>query len=150
MTELVIGENTLTGLSFDEHSAKLCLVAADKNRVLNSRIISAQDILASEIFEDGESVMRTVRSSEVSGAAADALALGGAGLHPGGLLGKQRSPTRARRVDLRVIINDAKGLIHDVAFLVAEADKASAIYKGAMERARHWQEIVESLIRRSE
>jgi hypothetical protein len=150
VTELVVGENFLSGISFDEEGAKVCLAAAGKNRVLDRRIISAREIWSAEVFEDGDSVARTVSSSPDAGAAAGALALGGAGLLPGGLLGKQRSPTRAKRVDLRVIINDAKGQTHDVAFMVAETDKDSAIYKRAIERARHWQGILDSLILRSD
>ncbi len=150
VTELVIGENVLSGVSFDAEGAKVCLAAADKNRVLKRRIISAKGILSAEVFEDGDSVIRTVRSSQIPDTAAGALALGGVGLLPGGLLGKQRSPTRARRVDLRIIVNDAQGEIHDVAFMLVEADKDSAIYKRAIERARHWQGIMQSLIRRSD
>jgi hypothetical protein len=50
-----------------------------KRQNLTTRIISYRDLLSSEIFEDGTTITKTVRSSQVGGGLIGAIALGGVG-----------------------------------------------------------------------
>jgi len=47
-----------------------------KRQNLTTRIISYRDLLSSEIFEDGTTITKTVRSGQVGGALIGAIALG--------------------------------------------------------------------------
>jgi len=149
VTQIVLGADGLAGISFDERTARICIAAAGKDRILRHRVIAAADIMSGEIFEDGESITRTDRSSQIAGAAVGALVLGGAGLLIGGLSGKTRSSTKTRRIELRIVVNNTTHPTHDVAFFDGETDKNSDAYKRTMENARRWLGIVNILIHRS-
>lgn len=56
---------------------------------------------------------------------------------------------KIKRVDLRLIVNDTKAPLHDVAFMNVEGKKDGIIYTQAIQQARRWHGIVEVLIKRA-
>ncbi len=150
-TVLYIDLNSYTksGIAIDESRAKVCVVKKnDSLRV--ERVISYKDILSSELYEDGETIVKTVRSSQIGGAVVGGLLLGGFGTVIGGLSGKKIQKNKINNLSLRVVVNDSVNPLLDVCFLNGETDKNSEIYKYVSEGARYWQARMDILIKRAE
>jgi len=148
-TQKVMGEDGNTGLAIDEQRKKICLIARRQGKV-TSRVFSFFDLLASEIFEDGATITKTVRSSQIGGALIGGLALGGVGAIIGGLSGKTQTAGKVKKIELRLIVNDTKNPIHDINFLNSESKKDSYFYREAMKRARHWHALITVLIKQAD
>lgn len=148
-TQTVIGYDGNTGLSIDEQRRMVCLVD-HRQQILTHLVVSYNDLLSSELFEDGVIVTRTVRSSQIGGAVIGGLALGGAGMIIGGLSGKTKTSGKVKRIDLRLIINDTQNPLHDVNFLNREIEKGGFFYKKVMQQARYWHGLIEVLIKRAD
>lgn len=148
-TQKVIGDDGTTGLAIDEQRKKVCLIDHRQQNV-SCRVVTYKDLLSSEIFEDGATVTKTVRSSQIGGALVGGLALGGVGAIIGGLSGKTKTSGKVKRIDLRITVNDTQSPLHDVNFLNVETKQDGFIYQGAMKAARHWHGLVEVLIRRAD
>ena len=145
-SQQIMSNNGDTGLAIDEERKKVVLLISGVEEV-NLKPISYRDLLSSEIFEDGETVTRTARGSQIGGALIGGLAFGGVGAVIGGLSGKTRSSEKVKKIDLRIMINDTKNPYHDLNFMDVESKKNSMMYKSAMEQARHWHGLITVLIK---
>ena len=145
----VMGGNGNSGIAVDEGRKKVCLI---KKRIVGSEldILSYRDILSSEIFEDGETITKTARGSQLAGALIGGLALGGVGAIIGGLSGKTTSSGEVKKIDLRITVNRTKNPIHDINFMDVECKKGGYLYNQAMKKARHWHGLMEVLINRAD
>ena len=149
-TQKILGVDGSTGLAIDEASQRICLIDL-RGHTISSRIVSPRDLLSSELFEDGVTITQTKRASQIGGALIGALALGGLGAIIGGLSGKTRASGKATRVDLRLIVNDAKSPLHDINFLSGcELERDDITYQNIMRSARHWHGLLEVLIKRAD
>ncbi|MFA7242804.1 MAG: SHOCT domain-containing protein [Sulfuricellaceae bacterium] len=148
-TQKVIGNDGATGLAIDERRRKVCLID-HRQQSVSCRVVTYKDLLSSEIFEDGSTVTKTVRTSQIGGALVGSLALGGVGAIIGGLSGKTKTSGKVKRIDLRITVNDTKSPLHDVNFLNLETEQGGFIYEGAMKTARHWHGLVAVLIKRAD
>lgn len=148
-TQQIMGCDGNSGLAVDEPRKKLCLISNGAVGV-SERIITYKDILSVELFEDGTSITKTVRSSQIGGAIVGGLVLGGVGAIIGGLSGKSETSGKIKRVDLRLIVNDTQSPLHDVAFMNIESKKDGIIYTQAIAQARRWHGIIEVLIKRAD
>jgi hypothetical protein len=139
------------GIAIDDARKKICLIKHGYEKALHSlRVISHKDIVSVELFEDGISITKTDRSSQVGGAVVGGLLFGGLGAVVGGLSGKTETSKTVKRIDLRLIVNDTKAPLHDLSFLVCSDEKGGPIYKDAMEKARLWNGILQALIKQAE
>jgi hypothetical protein len=148
-TQQIMGCDGNSGLAVDEPRKKICLITNNGVSV-SQRVIDYKDILSVELFEDGTSVTKTVRSSQIGGAVVGGLLLGGVGALVGGLSGKTETSGKIKRIDLRLIVNDTNAPLHDVAFMNVEGKKDGIIYTQAIQVARRWHGIVEVLIKRAD
>lgn len=148
-TQKVIGLDGNTGLAIDEQRKKICLIDHRQQNV-TTRVFVYKDLLSSEIFEDGVTVTKTVRSSQLGGALIGGLALGGVGAIIGGLSGKTQTSGRVKKIDLRLTVNDTQNPLHNINFLDLEINKDTSLYKLAIEQARHWHGLIEVLIKRAD
>jgi len=148
-TQQVMGCDGNSGLAVDEPRKKICLITNNGTSV-SQRIIYYKDIFSVELFEDGTSITKTVRSSQIGGAVVGGLLLGGVGALVGGLSGKTETSGKVKRIDLRLIVNDTNAPLHDVAFMNVEGKKDGIIYTQAIQVARRWHGIVEVLIKRAD
>lgn len=148
-TQQVMGCDGNSGLAVDEPRKKICLIV-NSGTAVSERVISYKDIFSVELFEDGTSITKTVRSSQIGGAVVGGLLLGGVGAIIGGLSGKAETSGKVKRVDLRLIVNDTAAPLHDVAFMNVEGKKDGFIYTQAIQHARRWHGIVEVLIKRAD
>ena len=148
-TQHVIGCDGFSGIAVDESRNKICLMLFGENNE-SERVMSYKDIISVELFEDGVSITKTQRTSQIGGALVGGTLLGGVGALVGGLSGKTQTSGIIRRVDLRIVVNDINAPLHDVKFLNFESKKDSALYIQAIQFARIWLGIVEVLIRRAD
>lgn len=148
-TQKVMGSDGNTGLAIDEKRKKVCLID-HRQQTVSLRVVTYKDFLSSELFENGATITKTVRSSQLGGALIGGLALGGVGAIIGGLSGKTRTSGKVTKVDLRLTVNDTKNPLHDVNFLNLETKKDGFLYQQAMQRARHWHGLIEVLIKRAD
>ncbi|MCA9180771.1 MAG: hypothetical protein KDA51_04940 [Planctomycetales bacterium] len=113
------------------------------------RIFSPNEIVKSEIIDDGETVSSAVRSSQLGGALIGAVLAGPAGLIVGGISGKRVTRTRCKSLSLRVTVNDMSRPTHQIAFLTQEVDRTSVLYTNANALARDWQGRFDAIIKHS-
>jgi hypothetical protein len=149
ITQKIIGDNGLSGLAIDENKKEICLIKNDSGN-LSYLIIPYRDLLSSEIFEDGKTITRTSRTSQFGSAIIGGLALGGVGAIIGGLSGKKTSTNQVNQIDLRITVNDTISPIYDINFMNVEGRGSELVYPGAISKARHWQGLLEIIIRRAD
>lgn len=116
-------------------------------------IISYRDVLSSEIIEDGETVTKTSRGSQIGGALIGGLALGGVGAIIGGLSGSTKSAEKISKLALLITINDIANPVHYVMFIHEESlshKKSGTVYKNAMGQAQEWHGKIQVLIRQAD
>jgi len=148
-TQKVMGCDGNTALAVDEQRKKICLIT--KAEGINSyRVFSYLDLFSVEIFEDGTSVTKTERGSQIGGALVGGILLGGVGAIMGGLSGSKETSQKIKRIDLRLRVNDTKNPLHEVRFLNRESTKDAYAYKEAIKSARHWHGLAEVLIKRAD
>ncbi|MDD2724310.1 MAG: hypothetical protein PHH59_09855 [Methylovulum sp.] len=136
-------------IAIDESRGKFCEAKREGSSFVK-RVISYQEILSSELFEDGELIVKTERSSQIGGAIVGGLLLGGVGTVIGGLSGKKRQQNKINDLTLRIVVNDQMNPLLDIRFLEGETDKNNEFYKYCLETARKWQARMEILIKRAE
>ena len=144
--KLIVGNS---GIAADETMGSLALIVVTSKEV-SVRVMSFRDIISAEIFEDGSSVTRTQRASQLAGSLVGGLALGGVGAIIGGLSGKTTTTNKCNRIDLRLVVNDPKNPIHDLTILNLEVDRGGPIYNENMKIARHWNGLIAVLIKRAD
>lgn len=103
-TQKFVNQDATSAIAIDEKSKRVCIVKAEGDDV-KTKTIRHKDILSSEIFEDGQSIVKTVRSSQIGGAVVGGILLGGVGAIIGGLSGKKKNSDNVKRVDVRLTIN---------------------------------------------
>ncbi|GIK24692.1 MAG: hypothetical protein BroJett006_09380 [Betaproteobacteria bacterium] len=145
----IMGNDAKTGLAIDEHRNLVCLIDNHQSN-MSYRIVPYKDLLSCEIFEDGSTVTKTMRTSQIGGALVGALALGGVGAIIGGLSGKTKTTGKIKRVDLRITVNDTQNPHHDVNFISHETQKGGIVYDHAIKEARQWHGLIEVLIKRAD
>lgn len=148
-TQMIMGCDARTGLAVDEGRHKLCLISRIPAGYAE-RVLPASELLSVELFEDGNSVTRTLRVSQISGAIAGEALFGNVGAIIGGLSGKTETSGTITRIDLRLVVNDTATPLHDVAFMNTEARKDGIVYRQAAGQARHWNGILEVLVKRAD
>jgi hypothetical protein len=170
-SKIMMGVDNKSGVAVDESRRKVCLVTVkdavarmrsgqvpDKSGLfidissteLSGKVITHKDLLSVEIFQDGDSITKTTRMSQVGAALVGNFFLGPAGALIGALTSKKKTTGLVNQIALRILINDSNSPLHDVLFLNAETKKDSPIYKAASELARNWHGTLEVFIRQSD
>ena len=115
-THKIIGTDGTTGLAIDVDRKEICLIKNSLGKT-TSDIKSYRDIISAELFEDGNTVTRSSRSSQIGGMAIGGLALGGLGAIIGGLSGKKKTTNKVNRIDLIITINSIEACLVACLFL---------------------------------
>ncbi len=122
-------------------------------------MIPYRDVLSSEIIEDGESITKTNRGSQIGGALIGGLALGGVGAIIGGLSGSTKSIGKVSKIALMLTINDVDNPVHYVMTMdMSDAldnnpsgvRKSHPWYKDAMGKAQAWHGKMNVVIRQAD
>jgi hypothetical protein len=148
----VIISGPTPALLIDEKREKVCFYS--DYLVSEPRIFGFEDLVSSEIVEDGSSVTttRTSRGSQVIGATVGTLVAGPLGFVVGGLSGKTvgTSSTKVTRIELKIIVNDARQPSIVIPFLTSERSRSEPVYVTIRKDAEHWHETISVLIRRAD
>ena len=140
-TQDCISAELTSAVAIDEGRRKVCLYT-------NSRalVVPYRDVLEVELFEDGASITRTSRKSQIGGALVGGVLFGGMGAVVGGLTGKRETSARSlTRIDLRITINSTSSPTHEFIFLnLPKPSPDVAAKAGAL--ARHWQGVFRAVI----
>ncbi len=148
-TQQLTGCDGKSGLAVDEYQEKICLMKSLMGEHFPV-VVSYADIVSVEIHEDGQSVTKTVRSSQVMGALVGGAIAGGAGFIVGGLSGKTRSDDKVKRIDLRLVVDNTGDPLHFVTLLNLEVKRGGILYEQAMNKALHWKGVIDIAIRRAD
>lgn len=144
-TQKIYFDKNSSLLSIDENSKKLCIIRYG----MPEDIINFKDILQSEIIEDGVSVTKTSRGSQVGGALIGGVLAGGVGALIGGLSGAQETTQEVKKVQLQIIVNDIKKPVKLITFLneTTPKKKSDEIYKIIYKNVNHWQKVFSVIIK---
>ena len=148
--------SNLNGISINVVNKKIYLLPAPtslKQIFQNKRDqkeYNFKDILSSEILENGSSILKTNRSSQIGGAVLGSILAGPFGMLIGGLSGSKRTDSIITKIDLRIIINDLSNPSYFIPFLTSKAKKGSWIYNSAIESARKWHNLFEVAIKQAD
>ena len=145
--EALISIDGVSGVAVDEKTQQVAIMLAGAN---NSIVLPYRDVLASEIIEDGETVTRTMRGSQIGGALIGGLALGGVGAIIGGLSGKTKAKTEISSVVFRITINDVKTPIYDVLLFSKGLPEFRAHYPQAIKAAQEWHAKIKAVIHQAD
>ncbi|MEI7834052.1 MAG: hypothetical protein WCJ56_12755 [bacterium] len=141
--------NGNSGFAFDEQRKKVCLIE-NTYGTIKARVVNYKDLLSSEIHEDGQTIMRTSRSSQIGGAIVGGVLLGGVGAVIGGLSGKTVSADKVRRIEVLITVNDTAQPLHSLTFLDIETSKGGFVYNESIKHARHLHALIDVLIKQAD
>jgi hypothetical protein len=144
-----MGVDGRTGFAIDEKRAMLCLISKT-DEFVSTRLVLYADIVSVELTEDGSSITKTSRSSQLGGALVGGVLLGGVGAVVGGLTGSTKTSQKIKNVNLRVVIDDTKSPLHNVSFQNVEGARDGLIHNAALTQARHWNGLFDVVIRRAD
>jgi hypothetical protein len=137
------------GIAFDQNKNQLMFLKQKEfNYEYDVQIIPIHKILESKIIENGETVTRTSRTSQVTGIAVGTLLAGGIGAIVGGLSGKTMSSKSIKEIQLELIIDDVNDPITRMQFYYdANGIKQNSDrYKTEYEKVYYWHKLIEVLM----
>ena len=139
------------GIAIDTTNKQIGILRG-RGDAVRPTMISCRDVLSSEIIEDGETVTKTSRGSQVGGALIGGLALGGVGAVIGALSGSTKSAEKVSKIALMITINNVSNPVHYVMLLDDEhaIKKSHRFYKDAMGEAQKWHGKIQVLIRQAD
>lgn len=149
----VFGLPNKNGIKIDTFNKTIYILTPSTN-LLNvlkqqwdEKPIQYNQILSTEIIQDGSSVIKTNRTSQVGGAILGNILLGPVGLLLGGLTGSKRTEGNVSQIELRIVINDIKSPTHIINFLNKKTNTSNNTYKNAINSARKLQDILSVIIK---
>ena len=149
----VICKKGNTAVVIDEKTKKICLANRNsETHLIEKFFLSFNDILSSEIVEDGSSITKTDRASQIGGAAVGGVLLGPVGMLIGGLSGSTSTTNKASYITLLITVNSTKQPTFEVCFLDKTVDKTGWLaheYNESIKEARKWHGIFDVIISRS-
>ena len=140
-TKNFMGVDGKSGIAVDEKTRKICLIT--KGERFSSMIISHQELLSTEISEDGLPIAQVSRGSQIGGAMIEGLIAGAEGTsdaEPAKTDENAQKDTsgKVRRIELNVLVNNIKDPLHTVVFSNIENERGSVAYSISATAARQW------------
>jgi hypothetical protein len=155
-SQSVFSVNNKTAIAIDSRSNKICLLnnpsgifPCDTRRV-QKLIVSYKDILEVSFYEDGNSITKTSRTSQVAGAVVGNVLLGGAGLVIGALTGSKKTSNTIQSLEIRITVNNMQFPFWAFAFLRTETQKNNVNYKIATEEANKLLSLLKVIMNKAD
>ena len=145
-SQQVVGKNGRAGFAIDEVAQQVCVIRRQADKI-EFRVLPYSDLVSSEICENGETVTKTSRTSQVGGAL-----LGGVGAVIGGLSGKTKSSQQITGLTLRVVVNDIKIPVYELTFMEVDlkVKKGGFLYAAVEKEAYRWHSTISVLIKQAD
>lgn len=154
VSQSILSIDKSVALLLDENNKKLCFLLKANPKIASSsyqfKYFNFNDVISSEIVEDGHSILKSSRTSQLGSALIGGIALGGVGAIVGGLTGKKKNVDKVKNVDLVVVVNDMSYPSYSVNLLKIEVKKSSFAYRTAAKNAKHWHDIFSIIIKNEE
>jgi hypothetical protein len=125
-----------SGIAIDDKSKQICLIEDE-----TLKYITYNDIIGSEVILGSETITKTLRSSQLAGAAVGGLLLGGLGAVIGGVSGKTETKQNLKSVSLKLLINDTSYPVHLIKLTGSTAD---------LQEAQQWHDLLSVIIKQAE
>jgi hypothetical protein len=142
-----ISLDTKSGIAINAAGDQICLIrSVGKETEFN--VFSTQYLVSSELQENGNSISKISRKSQLGGALLGGLAFGGVGAVIGSLSGSSTSTEQIFDIRLHVTLDRLDGNIYDIKFHSGRTKKGSLQYTQLIQEAQKWQGLMDVLIRR--
>lgn len=147
ITQQVVSDDIKTILSYDEGRGKINFTTENGNKTYEFK-----DIMQSEIIQNGVSVTKTSRGSQLGGAIVGGVLLGGVGAVIGSLSGITKTEEKIKKIQLKIVVKDTHAPNHYVSFLDSEKEleNDNSRLQSAVEKVNHWNSIISVLINKSD
>lgn len=112
------------------------------------RLMGFKNVLETRIVENGATVTKTSRTSQIGGAALGGLLAGNVGAMIGGLSGKKTSENEVSNLELIIIVNSFNDPIIKIPFFDVRSSvkKTDKVYRTALNDIQKWNAILGTLI----
>jgi hypothetical protein len=148
-TKQTILTETNSAIVYDQENNHLFIY--DKGHVHNIKI---NDIYQSEIIEDGQTISKVSRSSQITGSIIGGAIAGSVGAIIGGVSATRVKDEKINKMELQLVVNDVNNPIRKVEFFNAgdglKIKKSSDEYKVRYNQILEWQKLMEILIKQNE
>lgn len=142
--------NPFGKIFLSENKNDIYFIDLEKDETLHK--FNYRDILESHIIEDGISITKTSRASQVGGAVIGGALAGGLGMAVGALSGKQKKQEKVQRIELVIIVNDEVEPVRKIVFLDRRIsiNKNMKEYKDIHEKVYSWHKTISVLINKGD
>lgn len=147
-TQRLLGIDAVNAVAVDEQSERVFFATLKPGP--SHSIHAFGDVLSVELFEDGDLITHTERSSQLAGAAVGGMLLGGAGAVVGGLSGKTKTTKNVKRVEVRLHVNDLNHPTFSVVLLGDEMQRTDPRYTEARRTGEQWAALLGAVVHRGE
>lgn len=112
------------------------------------RLMGFKNVLETRIVENGVTVTKTSRTSQIGGAALGGLLAGNVGAMIGGLSGKKTSENEVNKLELIIIVNTFSDPVIKIPFFDVRSSvkKTDKTYRTALNDIQKWNAILGTLI----
>lgn len=151
---LAIDENT-DCICFIKHQIfeeKISRYKTEKIEKFFAKILSFNDLLQSEIIEDGKVITSTVRGSQIGSNLVSEMLADRTNNGIGSLTPMSSVEPEAKSIMLKLVVNDTSKPVYFIPFLNEKnpLSKSDGKYKTAMDQINHWHGIMSVLIKRAD
>ncbi|MBL4950979.1 hypothetical protein JK635_01835 [Neobacillus sp. YIM B02564] len=150
-TQIFTSDDKKWGMVYDGKN-KIGILQYKNNEYIFEEI-EAKNIIQSEIIEDGTTIMKTSRKNIIVGAGIGSL-LGAtaAGAVVGAISSNKKHVDEIKKLQLQIVVNDTSDPIKKVNFIDENytIKKSSSFFKLYYDKIKHWQKLIEVLIRNTE
>ena len=153
LNDSYLGDDGVSGISVLESQNKIAIIKRNNlNESFTPIFIDFNKIIESSIKEDGETVTKTNRGSQVAGTLVGGALAGGVGAVVGGLGAKQTSIESVRKITLEIVIDDLRSPIHEIVFFISPTplSKNESIYKQIYSNANKWHKMMSIILKRNQ
>ncbi len=142
-------------IAIDEKRKKISFCSTGETwKTTKCMIYNYRDILEVEILEDGRSIIKTSRSSQLGGALVGGMLFGELGAVVGGLSGSKYETGETRTIILKILVNDMKSPMQTLYLydniIGAGIDVNSKTHKEVIMEARKWHSLISVLIHQAD
>jgi len=149
-TKSILGKDQNSGIEIDIKLKKICMIKSIGIGSYDRKIYDYKDVLSSEIFENGDSVIKSNRVSQIGGAILGNLIIGPIGAIIGGLSGKKESSDIVNRIDLRVVVNNIENPSYIINISNTPINKKSSMYESLIGVANEWHNTLDIIIKQAD
>ena len=147
VSKSILSNDSTQALAIDETLTKIYILKSAWSTT-NNKVYSYKDILSVEIIENGNTITKTNRGSQIGGVLVGAVLLGGAGAVIGGLSGTKREVKTIESIGLKILLNNQKSSIFELTLYKIGKDTAKP--QVALSTAHRWHDLITVLINKAD